>query len=51
MNVYEMIGIAYAVGFVYFGFCLWLFMREPRPIKMKKKKNRHYRRDTNVETF
>ena len=65
MNIYGMIGIAYAVGFVYFAFCFWYFLHEPRPVKMKlvretkcklsnkktKKNKRHSRRDTNVETF
>ena len=51
MNVYGMIGIAYAVGFAFFGFCFWLFMHEQRTVKVKRKNKGHLRRDTNVETF
>ncbi len=48
MNVYGMIGIAYAVGFAFFGFCFWLFMHEPRTVKVKKRCRRNRRWETSI---
>lgn len=35
MNIYGMIGIAFAVGIAYFVFCFCWFTIEPKPEKLK----------------